>query len=144
MSPFLSTSHCDFNGACLCTHARRTIVSYVTTVLVPSLFKISISQSSPSHLHVLPHHFFCFFSIFITHFSGASAWAYVNPGKNTLSVHTLESNNYTWCISSWISTKLTSVLLLYMLHPWNNFQPKANTWMYLKETSSYTVGWLFS
>ena len=49
MPPILSTSHCEFNGACSCTHARKTIplapIHLFTKQIVPSLCPESLTQS---------------------------------------------------------------------------------------------------
>ena len=72
---------------------------------------------------------------FLSHFSGVFMWACVNPGQ----IFYLYINEL---ISSWISAKFTSVATspTYVCSTlWNNFQPKASTWMYLRETSTLLV-----
>ena len=50
MPPILSTSHCEFNDTCLCTHVRKTILltqlHLLNTQIVPSLHPQSFPSSS--------------------------------------------------------------------------------------------------
>ena len=62
------------------------------------------------------------------------SWACVNPGDK-YSIWTYVCLSHKSLISSWISIKFASAILLCMLYLWNNFQPKASTWMYLISTA---------
>ena len=73
--------------------------------------------------------FFSSSSIFDLH---GLAWT-PKPGTNTLFEHTFVLSHKS-LTSWWISIKLVSAILLCMLYLWNNFQPKASTWMYLIST----------
>ena len=59
------------------------------------------------------------------------SWAFQT---NTLLEHTFVLSHKS-LTSWWISIKLASEILLCMLYLWNNFQPKASTWMYLTSTA---------
>ena len=52
--------------------------------------------------------------------------------KHSFSTYTCLSNNS--LVSAWISTKFVSTLLLCMLYKTNNFQHKAITLIYLRDT----------
>ena len=57
--------------------------------------------------------------------------------EHSFSTYTCLSNNS--LISAWISTKFVSTLLLCMLYQTNNFQHKASTSMYLRDTFTLHV-----
>ena len=58
----------------------------------------------------------------------------MNPGDK-YSIWTYVCLSHKSLISSWISIKFPSAILLCMLYLWNNFQAKASTWMYLISTA---------
>ena len=113
MPPILSTSHCKFNGARSCAHARKTILLILihpfTTQIVPSLYPQSFPSSPwrsfspifclgvikgflPSITFLRARRFFsslflCF--IFIAHFFRGLAGACVNPGRFSQFVYSL-------------------------------------------------------
>ena len=76
-------------------------------------------------------HFISFFIsfIFIAHFSWACMSLCVS--RNFYLKHSFCNNSL---ISSWISSKFVSALLLCMLYQTNNFQHTANISMYLRDT----------
>ena len=96
MPPFLSTSHCQFYGTCLCACAQQTIGFtdlLVTREFVPSLFVESITRSSsksvqPVFRYSLTNSFLSpkifmrqlYFS-FISHIFRGLAGTCVNPGS---------------------------------------------------------------
>ena len=143
----------------LCNYALRTILSQsirqFTKDLVPSLFEESISRSwsksvqtfswySLTNSFLLPQKFYLavFFSFFHfdhTLFCGL-AGAYVNPGsffKLTFCTFICLSNNS--LISSWISAKFVSALLLCILYLSYYFQSEVNTWIYLRRAIALQV-----
>ena len=82
--------------------------------------------------------FFFYFLSFSSHTFRALAREFRNFYlKHSFSAYTCLSNNS--LISAWISTKFLSTLLLYMLYQTNNFQHKANTSMYLRDTFTLHV-----
>ena len=62
------------------------------------------------------------------------SWACVNPWDK-YSIWTCFCLSHKSLISSWIWIKFAWANLLCMLYLWNNFQPKASTWMYLISTA---------
>ena len=111
--PILSTSHCEFNGARLCAHARKTIplapIHSFTKQMVPSLCPESLTRSlSRSFSPVLcvclikgflpPKHFYacvvflCFFVSFSSHTFSWACGSLREPWKffsNSLFVYSL-------------------------------------------------------
>ena len=158
--PILSTSHCEFYGASSCAHARKTIllvpIHPFTRQIVPLLCKELLSLSSStsvtsnfSNRHTSPSchqkifymaivFFFFYFLSFSLHTFRALAREFQNFYlKHSFSAYTCLSNNS--LNSAWISTKFVSTLLLCMLYQTNNFQHKANTSMYLRDTFTLHV-----
>ena len=89
------------------------------------------------------HFFLCLFHFHRTLFVGLR-----DPRnlylKHSFSTYTCLSNNS--LISAWISTKFVSTLLLCMLYKTNNFQYKAITLIYLRDTftlhaDSFSITW---
>ena len=85
---------------------------------------------------------FLFLSFFYFHRTlfvtpGVNPGIYNNYLKHSFSTYTCLSNNL--LISAWISTKFVSTLLLCMLYRTKNFQHKANTSMYLRDTFTLYV-----
>ena len=77
--------------------------------------------------------FLCFFVLFSLHlFRGLARESRNLYLKHSFSTYTCLCNNS--LISAWISTKFVSTFLLCMLYQTNNFQHKANTSMYLRDT----------
>ena len=109
--PILSTSHCEFNGARSCAHARKTILLTLihpfTTHIVPSLYPQSFPSSScrsfppvflfgrykglPSmnNIFMRVSFFFLILLSFSSHTFRGLAGAYVNPGRFSPFVHSL-------------------------------------------------------
>ena len=142
MSPILTTSQCEFNGARSCAHARKTIpialIHPFTKQMVPSLCPELLTQSlsksfSPAfHMHpikcFLPsitflcvHRFFLIVSLSFFYFhhtlSCGLAGAYVNHRsffKLSFCAFISLSNNA--LISQQISAKLVSALPPCMLY----------------------------
>ena len=79
-------------------------------------------------LFLSARHFF----LLLLHFR--PSWACVNP-RDKYSIWTYICLSHKSLICSWISIKFASAILLCMLYLWNNFQPKASTWMYLISTA---------
>ena len=73
-----------------------------------------------------------FFLLLLLHFR--PSWACVNLWDK-YSIWTYICLSHKSLISSWISIKFASAIFLCMLYLWNNFQPKASTWMYLMSTA---------
>ena len=113
MPPILSTSHCEFNGARLCTHARKTIplalihpfteqivatfiVSTIINLKLADIHSMSFLCASYNGPPSINNNFTCgwFFSLFHFHrtlFCGL-AGAYMSPGNifsNSLFMHSL-------------------------------------------------------
>ena len=70
--------------------------------------------------------------LFFLHFGPSPAC--MNPGDK-YSIWTYVCLSHKSLTSWWISIKFASAILLCMLYLWNNFQPKASTWMYLISTA---------
>ena len=144
----LSTNHCEFYGACLCIHARKTIplalIHPFTKQLISSLYQESLTSIlkrfvSPVPLLRLINHFLplktflrmrCFF-LFLFHRT-PFLWACGSlrePRKYFFKLSfytfTLFSNNL--LISQWSSAKLVPGLLPRMLYLSYYFHPKVNT-----------------
>ena len=92
MPPILSTSHCEFNGARLCAHARKTILLILIQIIftsflfghykrLPSINNIFTRVSFFSSL------FLCF--VFIAYFFRGFAGACVDLGRFSQFVYSL-------------------------------------------------------
>lgn len=117
----------------------------ITKVSVPSLCRESIARSSLKSIQPFLWYRLieCFLSVklflstrrffllllillllILIHFR--PSWACANPGDK-YSIWTYVCLSHKSLISSWISIKFASAILLCMLYLWNNFQPKAST-----------------
>ena len=137
--PFLSTSHCEFYGACCTTTHDKPSIRPFNRELVPSLFEESMTRTkfieigaailliqpyikyflSPQKFLRCRHFFFVFRGL---------VGACVNPGsffKISFCTFTCSSNNS--LISSWISAKFVSALLPCMFYLSHYFQLEVNT-----------------
>ena len=74
----------------------------------------------------------CFLFLLLLHFRPSRAC--MNPGDK-YSIWTYFCLSHKSLTSWWVSIKFASAILLCMLYLWNNFQPKASTWMYLISTA---------